>query len=189
MEKYPGNSHSSKEEKPKTEKIIRGRATKKPPSLLSSFFEDDVHSVGRYILDDVLIPALKKFILDAGKGGLESMLYGGTKPPNNITRENGKGYVSYNTVSSRPQTISNRKALHKFDNVILESRGDAEEVLSTLVDIVNQYGSASVSDLYELVGITSNFTDNKYGWLDLRSASVSRVAEGYQLNLPRTTAL
>ena len=37
--------------------------------------------------------------------------------------------------------------------------------------------------------VTVNFTDNKYGWKDLSSASVSRVRDGYLLNLPRTVLL
>jgi hypothetical protein len=51
------------------------------------------------------------------------------------------------------------------------------------------YGQASISDLYELVGITANFTDNKWGWTDLRSSSVSRARDGYLLNLPRPILL
>jgi hypothetical protein len=47
----------------------------------------------------------------------------------------------------------------------------------------------SVADLYDLVGVTGNYTDNKYGWTDIRSASVIRVRDGYMLKLPKALPL
>ena len=65
-----------------------------------------------------------------------------------------------------------------------------EEVLGNLQDIVaSEFEQATVADLYELAGITSSFTDNKWGWMDLRGANVKRVREGYQLNLPKPILL
>ena len=81
------------------------------------------------------------------------------------------------------------RARLNFDDIILESRGEAEEVLSHLLELVENYGVASVADLYELVGITGSFTDNKYGWTNLSTASVSRVRDGYLLNLPNATPI
>jgi hypothetical protein len=40
-----------------------------------------------------------------------------------------------------------------------------------------------------LVGITGNYTDNKYGWTDIRSASVNRTRDGYALKLPKALPL
>ena len=48
---------------------------------------------------------------------------------------------------------------------------------------------ATVADLYELVGVTGEYTDNKYGWDSLGSASVTRVRGGYLVDLPRTRLL
>ena len=76
-----------------------------------------------------------------------------------------------------------------FQDLIFESRGEAEEVLTNLLDLIADYGVASVADLYDLVGITGPFTDNKYGWTDLRTASVSRTREGYIINLPKAVAI
>jgi hypothetical protein len=81
------------------------------------------------------------------------------------------------------------RAKHDFDEVVLESRGEAEEVLSNLVDSIIDYGQATVADFYDLVGIATNFVDGKWGWTDLRNASVSRVRGGYLINLPRTQPL
>ncbi len=73
---------------------------------------------------------------------------------------------------------------------IFASRMDAEEVLTTLEDMIDQYGSACVSDLYDACGqTTSNYQLNKFGWTSLATASVVRVRDGYMLKLPKATAL
>ena len=65
------------------------------------------------------------------------------------------------------------RARHDFDDILFESRGEAEDVLSHLVDLTIDYGVASVADFYDLSGIESQFTDNKYGWTNLRDAEVT----------------
>ena len=47
----------------------------------------------------------------------------------------------------------------------------------------------SVMDLYDLVGITGQYTDNKYGWTNLRNAEPVRTRDGYMLKLPRAIPL
>jgi hypothetical protein len=55
--------------------------------------------------------------------------------------------------------------------------------------LIDTYGIVSVADFYDLVGITGNYTDNKYGWNNIHSASIVRVREGYMIKLPRALAL
>lgn len=198
---YPSNSHKSKQlrlkEKERPKKIIKGKVTKRKKSLGSKFAEtfvsEDVGSVTSYIIHDVLIPSAKNAISDMIQGGIELLLFGERKG-NRTSRSGGKSHVSYNSIYSsggnRRQEVSTRnRARHNFDDIALTTRGEAEEVLSHLVDLCIDYGQASVSDLYDLVGITGEFTDNKYGWVDLGSASVSRARDGYLLNLPKVILL
>ena len=130
-------------------------------------------------------------------GGIEMLLFGTTKGLRN-NRQTKPSYTSYgsyyNTARDREPKHSREisrvgRARHDFDEIVLETRGEAEAVLVHLIDLTIDYGMASVADLYDLVGINSSFTDNKYGWTDLRQASVSRVRNGYLLNLPRTQIL
>lgn len=72
----------------------------------------------------------------------------------------------------------------KDKDIVLASRSDAEEVLTQLRDLLYDYGVVTVSDLYDLVGITSKFTDNKYGWTNLKTAVIKGVRTGYLLDLP-----
>ena len=67
----------------------------------------------------------------------------------------------------------------------LYSEGEAEDVLSRMDELIDTYGVVSVADLYDLVGISCNYTDNKYGWTNLRNAEPVRVRDGYMLKLPK----
>lgn len=202
---YPSNTKTTRKveqpEKRKVEQVTSGTVKQQKQSfgrrLTETFLEDNTKSVGDYIIHDVLIPAAKSMISDTVSGGIEMLLFGGRKG-SRTNRDGGRSYVNYNSASyrgsirdmpgRRPDREISRvgRSRHDFGEIILETRGEAEEVLSHLVDLTIDYGMASVADLYDLVGITSNFTDNKYGWTDLRNASVSRVRGGYLINLPRT---
>lgn len=78
-----------------------------------------------------------------------------------------------------------------FDDVVIDNEKDAKEVLDIMHGCLRKYGVVTVADLYELVGITPNFKDNKYGWKrnGLREASVTRTMAGYLINLPQPTIL
>jgi len=192
-------------EKKKIEQVTSGPVKHQKKSfgrkITDTFLEDNTKSVGNYVFYDVLIPAAKAMVSDMVSGGIEMLLFGGRKG-SRTARDGNRSYVNYNSASySRydPRHGSTRgseremsrvgRTRHDFGEIILETRGEAEEVLSHLVDLTIDYQMASVADLYDLVGIASNFTDNKYGWTDLRHASVSRVHGGYLINLPRTQVI
>lgn len=194
---FPSNSYKKKAAKKtdkKIEKVTSGKVVQKKKTLGKKFTEmflgDDIESVSSYIIYDVIIPAAKNMISDTVSNGIEMLLFGQIKGSRTI-RDKNKSYISYNSYHKNKDKnrVYRNRARHNFDDIILESRGEAEEVLSHLVDLVEDYGMASVADLYDLVGATSNFTDNKYGWDNLSSASVSRTRDGYLINLPRVIVL
>lgn len=197
-EQYPANSHVAKGElvngnPKKVEKVIKGNVVQKKKTfgqkMARTFLEDDTKSVWGYLLYDVLIPAAKATISDMVSGGVEMLLFGTAKGRPARNRNENKSYVSYSSYYTNPAPKTSlrdnrNRARMNFDDIILETRWEAEEVLSHMIDLIENYGVASVADLYELVGITGSFTDNKYGWTNLSSATVSRVRDGYLINLP-----
>lgn len=199
---YPSNNHKKKkvDVKPekKVERVTSGKVVKQKKSLGKKFTEtflgDNIESVSSYIIYDVIIPAAKNMVSDTVSNGIEMLLFGQTRG-SRTRRDRDKSYVSYSNYYNdrdrdKPRQVSQRnRARHNFDDIILESRGEAEEVLSHLVDLTEDYGMASVADLYDLVGVTSNFTDNKYGWDNLASGRVVPVRGGYLLELPRPIVL
>ncbi len=80
-------------------------------------------------------------------------------------------------------------------NVISDIVGNSVDMMlygrtrNRLKEIVSKYKAASVADLCDLIGRSSQYTDVKYGWTDLRGADVQRVREGYVLIMPRVTLI
>jgi hypothetical protein len=206
---FPSNSHKSreqqKEESKKVQKVVKGAVVQKKKSagkrFLENFVSEDMPNIFGYILHEVLIPAAKSTLEDMVKGGIEMLLHGESKGSSRSSRDRGRSYVSYNNYSRRDDRDRDRdrdrrdlsyrdRSRHNFDELIFETRADAEEVIDRLMDLIDEYGQATVANLYDLVGITEEFTDHKYGWTNLRSAHPTRVRDGgYQLNLPRPILL
>ena len=101
---------------------------------------------------------------------------------NGISRKDNRDARDYG--SSR-----NNSSIYSYDDIVLESRGEADAVLSRMDEIMEEYDIVRVADLYDLVGITGDYTDNKYGWTNIRDAKVVRVRDGYKIQLPRAMPL
>ncbi|MGN1097963.1 MAG: hypothetical protein ACI4SS_03590 [Clostridia bacterium] len=197
MENYQSNSHKSREQQlPTTEKrvdkaVVTGCVkTKKKTGikkLADIFFPEDIESVKSYIVTDVIIPLIKKSISDT----VDVILYNGR---NWQTRNSDASKVSYRDCyrSNRSGEVpkSRTRTGYEYDDVVVESRGEAEEVLERMDELISIYGIVSVADLYDLVGITGHYTDNKYGWTDIRNATVVRTREGnYWIRMPKAMPL
>jgi hypothetical protein len=197
-DEFPSNSETSKKTADKDiSRVTSGDPVRKKRSLRKQFSETfiagDFRSAMQYVMFDVLLPAAKDMIVDAGSSGIEKLIFGDSRRRGSTPPQAGpSGYVTYNRIAmgasrmASPARAMSRKARgrHDFDEIILDSRTEAEEVIDRLFDLVSRYETASVADLYELVGISSDHTDHKWGWTDVRGAGVSRVRDGYLLDLP-----
>ena len=200
MEEYKSNSHILKEQKQgadlpekKVEKIISGNAKSKKKNkikkLADVFITEDINSVKEYFITDVLIPTVKKAVSDILSNGLDMVFYGerGSKKKSGVIRPSYSGY--YDKRDERNIGTNKARIGYSYDDIVLDSRGEAEEVLSKMDELISVYGLVSVADLYDLVGISGSHTDNKYGWTDIRNAEAVRVRDGYLLKLPRALPL
>ena len=193
------NSHKYKEEqkqkqeREKVEKVVTGKARRKKKSELSKvgdvFVSEDVKNVKDHVLFDVLVPAIKKALADVVTDGINMILFGDTGRGKS---RSGSSYIAYDrryddSSYRRPQ--SRRPAGYDFDDVILDTRGEADDVLDRMREILERYGIVRVADFYELVGFDSDYTDNKYGWTSLRTADVIRGRDGYVLKLPKASPI
>lgn len=196
-ENLPDNSHKSREEKKqqapegkRAEKIVRGKVkTKKNDirKLTDIFISEDVVNVKSYILMDVLVPSIKKAIYDIVVNSLDMSLFGGRSGSKRSTADR-VSYRDYGASSRRDDRNygANRTASgYSYDDIVLETRGEAEAVLSRMDELMDEYQIVRVADLYDLVGITGEYTDNNYGWTNIRNASIERVRDGYKIKMPR----
>ena len=193
---YKPNSHKFKEEqkessddRKKLEKVVKGNVKTRKKSSIRKFADDfiaeDAKNIKSYVVLDVLIPALKKAVSDIVTNGIDMILYG--ESGSNKKRSNAS-YVSYRDYSDRrdDRYRDNRtRTGYGYDDLILDTRGEAEEVLSRMDELIETYGVATVADLYDLVGKSCNYTDNKYGWTNIRNSEAVRVRDGYLLKLPK----
>lgn len=190
---FKPNSHMYKnEEKKRVEKVVKGSVKTKKKTEIKKFADvfvsEDVHSVGSYIVMDVLVPTIKKAIVDIVTDGVNMLFFGDSGKGR---KSNGNAsYVSYRSYSDRNNNGGARRSersrsRYSYDDIVLDSRGEAEDVLERMDELVDMYGSVTVADMYDLVGITGNYTDNKYGWTNIRNAEVIHVRDGYMLKLPK----
>lgn len=194
MEEYPSNSFKTRKEKEPIKKVVSGTVKTKKKNEIRKFADvfisEDASNVKSYVFMDVLIPAIKKAISDIVTNGIDMILYGETGRTKKNSTASKISYRSYYERENdrRNSTPSIRNA-YSYDDIIIETRGEAEEVLLRMDELVATYGMVSVADFHELVGITGNYTDVKYGWTDIRNASIIRVRDGYKIKLPRALPL
>ena len=187
------------EQKVKNEPVVEGVVIRRKKGFWRSAKDyvqsDEFGAIGSFLVNDVAVPAVQNLIYDIIDNGAERILFGssgrtrGRRPDRRHPQ-----YVSYSKTSSertdRREISSAARRTHDFGEIIFASRAEADEVLNTMASLIEQYGQTSVLDLYELSGIKDvSFADDKWGWTQLRTASVVRVRDGYLLDLPRTESL
>lgn len=206
VQNYPGNSNTSKQaeevtEAPRVKPVTKAVQKKKGlgKKISEAFTGDDMQSVGSFVLFDVIVPQVRDMVVNALTSGIERRFYGSALRPRSGGISSGGPKISYQNMYAKgpsPDKIqrsasapmSNRaRSMHDFSELIIENRGDAEEVIERLLDLIERYGVATVKDFYDLMEVTSAYTDAKWGWNDLRSAAVERNrGGGYIISLPPT---
>lgn len=210
MDEFPPNTkkdQEAKEDRPEkvVEKVVTGQVVKRRTPLSirfrNVFVGGDVKTAIRYVGREVLLPAFKAMVFDAWSEGGRRVLY--REPDRRSQRPTGyPGYtprIQYNTPVHRdPRERDPRYSYSgpstqrdRFDigQLILSSREDAEVVVDTLREIIERYNQATVGQLYELLGLTSNYTDEKWGWTNLTNLQIRQIREGYLIELPNPDVL
>lgn len=181
-------TETAKEEK-KIEKVVTGSVkTKKNDvrKLTDIFVAEDISNVKKFIFMDVLVPSIKKAISDIVTNGIDMILYGGNGRGD---RKHPTDRISYTRYSERPKSrdysTAHVRTACDYDDIVFNTRGEAERALSQMGDIIDNYKIVSIADLYEMADLSAPHTFHKYGWTSLSSAEVVRVRDGYMLKLPK----
>lgn len=205
MEQYPSNSkrpersERSREEPKKIESVVQGaQAVRRKPSLgrrmTQNLIGGDAQSVWGYVVGEVLIPAARDMMEDAFIGGIQRMIRGDDYRPSRSSRRGGlSSRTDYHSISNRdrhrreePRRELSRwaRSNHNFDEIVLDQRVVAEEVLDRMDALIDKYDVVSVAEFYELCGYSGSYTDRKYGWTDIRDAHIQHIRSGYLIKLP-----
>ena len=97
----------------------------------------------------------------------------------------GKDDKTKNRYPSYRSYYECRKTEKPFENIVFETRKDAEDVLSIADNICRTYGWFTVFDLYDQCGIIGSFKDCLLGWSDLSTVNITRTKYGYQIDFPK----
>lgn len=201
MKEYQPNSHRSRElqttepaQEKKIEKVVNGKVKtrdNKGRKFADIFISEDASNVKSYIFEDVLIPTVKKVISEIVSNSVDIILYGGSgKDGSGRRSENRVSYRSYyddRRDDRRDTDRYNPRSRFEYEDIVFNTRGEAEAVRRQMIDVIDQYGLVTVADMYDMAGLTVPYTGNSYGWTNIRSAEPVRVHDGYILRLPKAT--
>lgn len=193
---YKSNSNLSKEKEAaqperQVKKVITGNVRtreNKGRKFLGNFIASDADSVWDAIFMDVLVPSLKKLLSEGITTAADLFIYGESKG-----RSKSSDRVSYrkyydDRYGDRDRRESERRPARNrfdYDEIVYETRGQAEVVLRHMREACDEYGLVSVADLYEFSGESAPWTSHDYGWMSLRTAEVKRIRDGYIIDLPK----
>lgn len=201
---YKSNSHKHRDEEKKMEstnsdkkpigKVISGTVKTKKKSeikkLVDSFIADDLTKIKSYVIAEVLIPSIKKALSDIIINSSNILLFKEVNPKRRDGTGSSASYRDYYDRRGDDRSIySRRPSPYNYDEIVVETRSEAEAVLDRMDELIAQYGLVRVADLYEMVGITGSYTDSDYGWTNIASAKAIPVRDGYLLKLPRALPL
>lgn len=166
--------------------------------VFNALFSENPKQLGSQIGKDVIIPRIKAGFEEALNSFLAGILWGNSanRPMSNLVRHpmlrgNLTGYSQMSTQNA--QQLQARAPVQQssgnYEDICVKELHDAEVLLAHIYDILNQYNVVCVGDLYEKAGIITAPSDSSFGWLSLQGAQISKIREGYVLELPRPTLI
>lgn len=187
----------------KKKKIVDTKVTKHKKGLMERLVTglagpEGVRSIGQYVTQDIIVPAFKNIIADSVTSAINMMMFG----ENTGSRGGYRPTGGYSTPKSPRTNYANRYApthtqgpkvarpspsrMSAVEDYTIEDRRQAIDVLAKMQQDADMYGTVSVADYYDLIGVATTWTHNTYGWYleHLVDVKVRPVRGGYILSLP-----
>ncbi len=219
-ERYPeGKNGVRKEAVPKKkapQMRVVAQAKRREPTLMKkvkdSAIGEGAETLWDMIIQDVVMPAIRGLLDDTanqvlstiGKG-ISTAIHGDSAVVK--ARYGARGaHTNYggfsNVVRSRlgdhpreDRSMSDygsraARTSHDFSDIVFDTRAECEEVLYDLSEMMNTYGEVTKASFLQAAGITSDFTDENWGWKDIRGARIKSIGrDGFIIDMPRMVAL
>ena len=197
MNEIKSNSDKSRMQKKEITPVAKGAVRRKKKTEIQKFsdifFAEDFGTIKDYIFKDVILPALKNTVWSIVNQATEVALYGETSTPQ---RKIPGAKISYDKVGRfgdiprRRDYNGIQRTAYDFGDAIVDSRAEADAALEALEAAIEEYGQASVADLFDIIGVTPASNDYNYGWDSVATASAARLRDGrYLLKLPKARPL
>lgn len=81
------------------------------------------------------------------------------------------------------------RTMSNIEQVVFVSCLDARGVLEKMKNLIQGYGQVTLNDYYHLCGHKCDSAYNNYGWRNLEYAVISKMGNGYVINMPFPTEL
>lgn len=180
LDRLPSNNKTSAN----SDRIVKGGVRTRTRGGIANKIRD----IGNSLFDTIIRPAMEDNAIDFFNEGVRMLIKGQSydvrptgapKAYNAPYRNRNRRAPQQNRQRKRPQEHE-----HTFEDIYFDERRDAESVLGRMMERIADYEWATIGDLYSLVGVTSNFTHERWGWSDLRHCRVIYTTEGYVIDLP-----
>lgn len=180
--------------------VVKGKTSIKKKGFFRQMADDlivtDGKTVWQSVRDNVIIPGMKKIILDIIWNSATTALYN-TRPTStpSMNTYSNPSYMNtsapsiyYNNQRQQPQQMSPQSG-NVYNDILFDDSGDAQAVLNEMQQRVEAYGNVSVADMYSMAGMDipqGNWILDRWRWTSLLGSSVVPVPSGgYILNLPQ----
>lgn len=188
------------EEKREIVPVVQGVQVQRPATrrFFDFVFAESPKDISKRIGRDVVAPRIKAGIEEAIGSFVHGMFWGqGSAPISSMVKGtvlrggNNVYHAAGNTQPSALQQAQQQVQSNSgnYEDVVCATQQDAEMLLANLFDTFNRYNVVSVGDLYEMARIPTAISHNAYGWRSLDGARISKVRDGYALELPRPSLI
>ena len=200
IRRVAGEKERPKHELTKVEGYLKNTYSSPIRKFASVFFEEDLPTVKRSLIKHVIIPGIKDLFYDIFVSGVERTLYGDSTRSVSTRIKNAGGSLvrNYSAVSDTRRRVADAQedvsSKFSYKDIIMRDRASAQALLDIMQEAIKTYNNVSIAELYDAIGDeeakeSMEYTDNYWGWTNLDSARIQRVAKGYWLILPKPVSL
>lgn len=156
-----------------------------------------IRQMANGLFGELVVPAVRSLVVEFVNRAVTDAVYGpqSSQVDRRATRYGRASYTPYHRGSSlRNDSRGLREAPRgsvrpQFDDILFDSRDEAEEVLGLMYQRILDYSRVTIGDLYALCGLSSNYTHEYYGWRSLAGTRVYSTPEGFVIGLPEPISL
>lgn len=189
-----------KTEKPKVEQVVTGAVLVKRPAtrrFKDFIMQESPKIAAKRIGRELLWPQAKAAAEQSFNAFVHAMFWGGGQAPpisqivrGTVLRGQTQTYPGvapsgYQPALSAAMQANVSRPGGQYQDVVSPTNQQAEKLLANMFDLLSRYHVVTVADLYEAAGLPTQISDQSYGWTDLTGSRISRVSQGYVLELPR----
>lgn len=203
MTEFPSQSNKSREPREVQPVVMNAGRVRKTPMgtrLRETFFQGNARDVWGAMFWNVFMEGIRDNVADAFHEGVDTLLRGqgggggyrrsrsGISRNSSVSRHNpdralGSGRTQEDRYSRDDRNRQNTSVIE------LDSRAEAEQVLVSLNASLDQFDVVTLAEFYQLVKISPEHTDYKFGWEDLGNARIAHSRGAYYLDLPPVITL